>query len=178
MIGTGASGYAAYGTLNVIIDRLKCSLGYTNIDGAFIMAESRKLADAHRRTRRDHAAETAEDYVEAISDVLAEKGVCRVTDLARRFDVSHVTVTKIVARLKDSGLVSTEPYKPLQLTEAGRRLAAKSRRRHEVVYQFLLSIGVSVGTAATDSEGIEHHVSPETLEAMRNFVDETIVDGK
>lgn len=142
------------------------------------MAETRKVADGHRRTRRDHAAETAEDYVEAISDVLAEKGACRVTDLAKRFDVSHVTVTKIISRLKDAGLVSAEPYKPLDLTDAGRRLAAKSRRRHEVVYQFLLSIGVSAATAATDSEGIEHHVSPETLEAMRNFVDETASDRK
>lgn len=139
------------------------------------MAESRKVADGHRRTRRDHAAETAEDYVEAISEVLADKGVCRVTDLAKRFDVSHVTVTKIVARLKESGLVSTEPYKPLDLTDAGRRLAAKSRRRHEIVYQFLLSIGVSPGTAAADSEGLEHHVSPETLEAMRSFVDESAI---
>ncbi len=135
------------------------------------MKESRKVADGHRRTRRDHAAETAEDYVEAISQVLADKGVCRVVDLARRFDVSHVTVTKIVARLKESGLVVSEPYKPLELTESGRKLAAKSQRRHEVVYQFLLAIGVAEATATIDSEGIEHHVSPETFEAMRVFVD-------
>jgi DtxR family transcriptional regulator, manganese transport regulator len=142
------------------------------------MKEVRKFADGHRRTRRDHAAETAEDYVEAISRVLADNGVCRVIDLARRFDVSHVTVTKIVARLKEGGLVTSEPYKPLELTEAGRRLAAKSRRRHEVVYQFLLAIGVPETTAATDSEGIEHHVSPETLEAMRVFVDAATASEK
>jgi DtxR family manganese transport transcriptional regulator len=139
------------------------------------MKELRKFADGHRRTRRDHAAETAEDYVEAISEVLAEKGMCRVIDLARRFDVSHVTVTKIVARLKDSGLVSSEPYKPLDLTDAGKRLAAKSRRRHAIVHQFLLAIGVSEAIAAVDSEGIEHHVSPETLEAMRTFVEAATV---
>jgi DtxR family transcriptional regulator, manganese transport regulator len=135
------------------------------------MKESRKFADGHRRTRRDHAAETAEDYVEAISQVLADRGVCRVVDLAKRFDVSHVTVTKIVARLKESGLVTSEPYRPLELTDAGRRLAARSRKRHEVVFQFLLSIGVPESTAAIDSEGIEHHVSSETLEAMRAFVE-------
>jgi DtxR family manganese transport transcriptional regulator len=135
------------------------------------MKESRKFADAHRRTRRDHAAETAEDYVEAISQVLADRGVCRIVDLAKRFDVSHVTVTKIVARLKETGLVISEPYKPLELTDSGRRLAAKSRKRHEVVYQFLLSIGVPEATAAADSEGIEHHVSPETLQAMQVFVE-------
>src|SRR5690606_22187215 len=142
------------------------------------MAENRKVADGHRRTRRDHAAETAEDYVEAISEVLAEKGVCRVIDLARRFDVSHVTVTKIVARLKEGGLVVTEPYKPLELTETGRRLAAKTRRRHEVVFNFLRAIGVSEATAATDSEGIEHHVSPETLEVMRAFVSGATIETK
>ncbi len=142
------------------------------------MKEPPKVADGHRRTRRDHAAETAEDYVEAISEVLAEKAVCRVIDLARRFDVSHVTVTKIVARLKDSGLVTTEPYKPLELTATGKRLAAKSRRRHEIVHQFLLAIGVSDAIAVVDSEGIEHHVSAETLEAMRVFVDSAIVEQK
>ncbi len=142
------------------------------------MKETRKVADGHRRTRRDHAAETAEDYVEAISEVLAEKGVCRVIDLARRFDVTHVTVTKIVARLKESGLVTSEPYKPLELTDAGKRLAAKSRRRHEVVHKFLLAIGVSEPVAVIDSEGIEHHVSPETLEAMRAFLDPATVSPK
>ena len=135
------------------------------------MADSNITADGHRRTRRDHAAETAEDYVEAIGDLLAEKGCCRVVDLARRFDVSHVTVTKIIARLKESGLVESEPYRPLELTDAGRKLAAKSRRRHEIVYNFLLAIGVSEATAATDSEGIEHHVSRETLDAMQAFAE-------
>jgi DtxR family manganese transport transcriptional regulator len=135
------------------------------------MRKAQDFADRHRRTRRDHAAETAEDYVEAISQVLADKGVCRVVDLARRFDVSHVTVTKIVSRLKENGLVISERYKPLELTDAGRRLAERSRQRHEVVYQFLLAHGVSKAVAATDSEGIEHHVSPETLKAMQSFLD-------
>ncbi len=137
------------------------------------MKKAQDFADRHRRTRRDHAVETAEDYVEAISQVLADKGVCRVVDLARRFDVSHVTVTKIVSRLKENGLVISEPYKPLELTDAGRRLAERSRQRHEVVYQFLLAHGVSKAVAATDSEGIEHHVSPETLKAMQSFLDTT-----
>lgn len=135
------------------------------------MKKAPDFADRHRRTRRDHAVETAEDYVEAIAQVLADKGVCRVVDLARRFDVSHVTVTKIVARLKENGLVVSEPYKPLELTDAGRRLAEKSRERHEVVYRFLLAHGVSKAVAAADSEGIEHHVSPETLKAMQTYLD-------
>ncbi len=117
----------------------------------------------HERTRRDHASETAEDYVEAIAEITASGGTCRATDLARQFAVSHVTVKRIVDRLKREGLVETEPYRPIELTATGRRLARKCRDRHEIVYQFLLSIGVDEITAAIDAEGIEHHVSPKTL---------------
>ena len=107
------------------------------------MSKPPAISDRHRRTRHDHAQETAEDYVEAIDEVNNESGKCRVVDLARQFDVSHVTVTKVIARLKREGLVTSEPYGPLELTDAGRQLAAKSRRQHEIVYQFLLAIGVS-----------------------------------
>jgi DtxR family transcriptional regulator, manganese transport regulator len=130
------------------------------------------IADRHRRTRTDHAQETAEDYVEAIDQLQSESGKCRVVDLARQFDVSHVTVTKVIARLKREGLVTSEPYRPLELTAAGRQLAAKSRRTHEIVYQFLRAIGVSEQIAAIDTEGIEHHVSRQTLECFRRLTEQ------
>lgn len=133
-------------------------------------SETNPVADPHRRTRRDHATETAEDYVEAIADIVDRQGSCRLVDLARRFGVSHVTVNRIIARLLDNGLVKTEPYRPIELTSKGNRLARRSRQRHEVVYQFLLSIGVPDSVAAIDAEGIEHHVSPETLQAMSRAV--------
>src|SRR6188508_723205 len=107
------------------------------------MPEPQTFADRHRRTRSDHAQETAEDYVEAIDELHAAEGRCRVIDLARRFDVSHVTVTKVIARLKREGLVTSKPYAPVELTDQGRQLAAKSRRQHEIVYEFLRAIGVS-----------------------------------
>lgn len=115
--------------------------------------------------------ETAEDYVEAVADLIDENGSCRVTDLARRFGVSHVTVSRIVGRLKKSGYVTTRSRRPIDLTPAGRRLAEQSRHRHEIVYRFLLAIGVSEQTASIDSEGIEHHVSEETLERFRALTD-------
>jgi DtxR family manganese transport transcriptional regulator len=136
------------------------------------MSQPQAIPDRHRRTRSDHALETAEDYVEAIDELQSETGKCRVVDLARRFDVSHVTVTKVVARLKREGLVHSAPYRPLELTDAGRQLAAKARRRHEIVYQFLLAIGVSEEIAAIDTEGIEHHVSRQTLDCFRRLTEE------
>lgn len=123
------------------------------------------------RTRSDHAAETAEDYVEAILDMIERDGECRVTPLAEQFGVSHVTASKIVRRLSRDDLVIAEPREPITLTARGRRLARHCRERHEVVYRFLLAIGVSTRVAAVDTEGIEHHVSPQTLKRMRSIAD-------
>ncbi|MEM6391405.1 MAG: manganese-binding transcriptional regulator MntR [Planctomycetota bacterium] len=134
------------------------------------MARSQSAA-VFRRTRSDHAQETAEDYVEAIADLIASKDRCRVVDLAERFGVAHVTVIKIVRRLEGEGLVKTEPYRPIELTPKGRRLAKACRQRHELVYRFLLELGVSESVAANDAEGVEHHLSPETLKRMRAFVE-------
>ena len=126
---------------------------------------------AHERTRRDHATELTQDYVEAIAQLELEAGECRVRDLAQRFAVSHVTVNRAVARMKRDGFVMSEPYGPVTLTPQGRQLAEFSQRRHEIVYRFLLSLGVSPRTAAIDAEGIEHHVSEETLKKMEALVD-------
>jgi DtxR family manganese transport transcriptional regulator len=119
-----------------------------------------------RRSRRDRAAETAQDYVEAIADLSASLGEARVVDLARRLGVTHVTVNRTLARLQTSGYVKTKPYQDIHLTDAGRTLAAECKRRHETVTAFLRSLGVSEKTAELDAEGIEHHVSPETLAAF------------
>ena len=64
------------------------------------MTDSKKSRSVpFARTRDHHANETAEDYVEAVAEIIAEKGECRVLDLARHFSVSHVTVSRIVKRL-------------------------------------------------------------------------------
>ncbi len=130
------------------------------------------LLNPHHRTRRDHATETAEDYVEAVADILEQQDRCRVVDLARRFAVSHVTVTRIVSRLQNEDLLATAPYQPISLTSKGKRLAAKARHRHELVYRFLRTIGVDENTAAIDAEGIEHHVSPKTLRCLERLIDQ------
>jgi DtxR family manganese transport transcriptional regulator len=80
-------------------------------------------ASAHRKTRHEHAMETAQDYVEAIADLAASGGEARAVDLARRLGVSHVTVIRTVARLRRDGFVSTQPYRSIFLTEKGSRLA-------------------------------------------------------
>jgi len=123
-------------------------------------------AENFRRLRRDHAGEIAQDYAEAIADLAVAVGEARVVDLARRLGVTHVTVNRTLARLKRAGYVNTRPYRAIFLTDAGRKLAAESKLRHETVVAFLQSLGVSKKVALMDAEGIEHHVSPETLAAF------------
>jgi DtxR family transcriptional regulator, manganese transport regulator len=126
----------------------------------------RRQAENLSQTRREHASEVAEDYVEAIADLIAESGEARVVDLAQRLGVTHVTVNRTIARLQRAGFVTAQPYRAIFLTDQGRKLAGTCKRRHQTVAAFLRSLGVSDRVAERDAEGIEHHVSPETLAAF------------
>ena len=115
------------------------------------------------RIRRAHQSEVAEDYVEMISDLIGETGEARTVDLAARFGVTSPTVNAIVRRLQRENLVETRPYRSIFLTEAGKALAESSQARHQIVRDFLVTIGVPETIAEEDAEGVEHHVSEETL---------------
>ena len=130
-----------------------------------------ELMNRYQRTREDHSREYAEDYVELIDALIAEQGEARAVDLAERLGVSHVSVSKTIRRLQREGLVTALPYRSIFLTDEGKKVAEASKRRHQVVREFLLRLGVSKAVAETDTEGIEHHVSKETLEAMKRFID-------
>ncbi len=119
-----------------------------------------------RRTREEHSHEIAQDYVEITADLIAKTGEARVIDLARRLGVTHVTVARTIQRLQREGLVTSLPYRSIFLTESGSKLSEESRTRHEIVVEFLESLGVPAVIAQSDAEGLEHHVSKETLEAF------------
>jgi DtxR family transcriptional regulator, manganese transport regulator len=125
---------------------------------------------AFRRIRTDHQSELAQDYVELIAELIDERGEARCSDIAMRMGVANATVVKMLKRLQDSELVTQEPYRPIFLTGDGWKLAEDGKRRHEVVERFLLAIGVPADTARIDAEGIEHHVSTDTLKAMARFI--------
>jgi DtxR family manganese transport transcriptional regulator len=125
---------------------------------------------AFRRIRADHQSELAEDYVELIADLIDEKGEARGSDVALRLGVANATVVKTLRRLQEAGLVAQQPYRSIFLTGDGWKMAEDGRRKHKIVQGFLLALGVSEETARNDSEGIEHHVSDETLKAMARFL--------
>jgi len=118
------------------------------------------------RRRQDHSQELAQDYVEKIAELIDKTGEARVTELARGLGVTHVTANQTIKRLQRQGLVTCQPYRSIFLTADGRSLANESRNRHETVVRFLTALGVPAAVAESDAEGIEHHVSNETLAAF------------
>jgi DtxR family transcriptional regulator, manganese transport regulator len=127
-------------------------------------------AETFRATRAQHASETAQDYVEAIGDLVESMGEARVVDLAARLGVSHATVIQTIKRLQRDGLVTSEPYRSIFLTDDGRIMAKEARNRHEIVLAVLIKLGVSEKAAQIDAEGMEHHVGKETLRAFEKYL--------
>jgi DtxR family manganese transport transcriptional regulator len=122
------------------------------------------------KTREAQAKAVLEDYVELIADLLDSTGEARATDIGRRMGVTHVTAIDAVRRLKEAGLATSRPYRGIFLTEAGHAMAAKLRKRHRLVVDLLVALGVPSEIAEADAEGIEHHVSEATLSAFRKFL--------
>ena len=127
-------------------------------------------AEVFAGVRQAHQMESTEDYVELIDDLIRSQGEARLVEVAERLGISQPSASKTLARLQREGFVTSEPYRSIFLTEAGKQLADESRARHDLVYRFLLAIGVSDETARRDSEGVEHHVSQETLDAFKKII--------
>lgn len=127
-------------------------------------------AERFKSTRTAHQDESAQDYVEAILDLTEQKGQARLVELAAYLGVTHPVVSKVLKRLQTQGLVVVTPYKGISLTDLGMDLAQDCRERHRIVLAFLLRLGLSTEIAERDAEGIEHHVSPETIRLMDEFL--------
>ena len=125
--------------------------------------------EGFRQVREAHRRELIDDYVELISDLIIEVGEARQVDMAARLGVSQPTVAKMLKRLASVGLIEMIPWRGVVLTAEGERLAQESRERHQIVENFLLMLGISPEIARRDAEGMEHHVSKETLEAFSRF---------
>jgi DtxR family manganese transport transcriptional regulator len=139
--------------------------------GETALVDPERHVESFRQAREARRLELVEDYVELIDDLIGDGGEARQVDIAARLGVAQPTVAKMLKRLCDEGLVQQRPYRGVFLTEAGKRLAGEARERHRIVERFLCALGVSPETARRDAEGIEHHVSAETLEAFRAFAE-------
>jgi len=111
-----------------------------------------------------------EDYLEAIFNLIREKGYARVADVAELLGVHPSSVTKMVQKLDEHDYVKYERYRGFVLTSKGKKLGRRLADRHELLEEFLHRLGVPDSAVARDVEGMEHHVSPETLEALEDLL--------
>jgi len=112
-----------------------------------------------------------EDYVEAIYNLNEEKGYISTADISERLGVKSPTVSSMVAKLANEGLLMHERYRGMKLTDQGVRMARSVIRRHETTFDFLSMLGVSKEIAYEDAEGIEHHLHPTTIYKFERLVE-------
>jgi Mn-dependent DtxR family transcriptional regulator len=114
-------------------------------------------------------SQSAEDYLERIHELIEQKGYARVVDIASSLKVKQASVTAMVQKLDEAGYVHYEKYRGLVLTDTGRDVARKIQNRHETLSRFFSLFGLDAETQRRDIEGIEHHLSPETVEVLADL---------
>ena len=111
-----------------------------------------------------------EDHIEQIYLLIENKGYARVSDIAEALSVLPSSVTKMVQKLDKDGYLVYEKYRGLTLTPKGQKLGKRLVQRHELLEQFLRLIGVDEGHIYEDVEGIEHHLSWNSIDRIADLV--------
>jgi Mn-dependent DtxR family transcriptional regulator len=114
-------------------------------------------------------SQSAEDYLERIHELIEQKGYARVVDIASSLKVKQASVTSMVQKLDEEGYVKYEKYRGLVLTDKGREVARAIQNRHITLSRFFSLFGLDAETQRRDIEGIEHHLSPATLEVLASL---------
>ena len=114
-------------------------------------------------------SQSAEDYLERIHELIESKGNAHVADIAQSLNVGQPSVTSMVQKLADDGYLRYEKYRSLTLTDEGRVVAEKIRNRHAVLASFFTLFDLDDDTQARDIEGIEHHLSSDTLNTLADL---------
>jgi len=129
-------------------------------------AKRAKLSAHHR----GGLTESAEDYLECISNLRARNGYASVSDVADALDLIRPSVSIMIKRLADLGYLKREAYRGFVLTEKGEAVANSIRERHEVLTELFRSMGLQPDEFHADIEGIEHHISEAALPRFRQLV--------
>lgn len=116
--------------------------------------------------------ESLEDYIEAIYNIVANKGAARVTDIALELSVAKSSVTGALRSLSSKGLVNYDPYSIITLTPEGEKVGSRIARRHAVLAEFLEEIlGLSAEVAQANACRIEHSMEPAVVRRLLKFID-------
>jgi Mn-dependent DtxR family transcriptional regulator len=128
---------------------------------------------AKRKETTAHVHSPAiEDYLEQIHNLIEGKGYARVVEIAGNLGISQASVTNMIQKLDAEGYLVYERYRGVTLTEAGRKIGREIARRHEVLTRLLATFGLDADTVHADVEGMEHHMSRQTLEVLTLLMEE------
>lgn len=128
---------------------------------------------AKRKETTAHVHSPAiEDYLEQIHNLIEAKGYARVVDIAQNLGISQASVTNMIQKLDAEGYLVYERYRGVTLTEEGRKIGQEIARRHEVLTRLLSTFGLDADTVHHDVEGMEHHISRQTLDVLTLLMEE------
>lgn len=112
-----------------------------------------------------------EDYLERIYKLIDEKGYARVSDIAEGLEVHPSSVTKMIQKLDKDEYLIYEKYRGLVLTNKGKKVGKRLVDRHQLLEEFLGLIGVQQEYIYNDVEGIEHHLSWDSITRIETLVE-------
>ncbi|MBD3918672.1 transcriptional regulator MntR [Paenibacillus sp. PR3] len=118
-----------------------------------------------------------EDYLERIYKLIDEKGYARVSDIAEGLEVHPSSVTKMIQKLDKDNYLIYEKYRGLILTNKGKKMGKRLVDRHQLLESFLEIIGVQEENIYRDVEGIEHHLSWDSITCIETLVEYFKHDG-
>jgi Mn-dependent DtxR family transcriptional regulator len=117
------------------------------------------------------ATPSMEDYLERIYKLIDEKGYARVSDIAEGLEVHPSSVTKMIQKLDKDNYLVYEKYRGLILTPKGKKMGKRLMDRHQLLEDFLNTIGVQEENIYKDVEGIEHHLSWDSITCIETLIE-------
>jgi Mn-dependent DtxR family transcriptional regulator len=116
--------------------------------------------------------ESAEDYLEQILMISNEKGNCKAIDIVHQLNYSKASVSVAMKKLSENGYISVSAHGYITLTPEGNEIATRIYERHTVLTSILVKLGVSEYQAAIDACKLEHNLSNDSFEKIKNYYNE------
>ncbi len=112
-----------------------------------------------------------ENYLEAIYELSKDTSFARTSDIATRLGVSKASVNSAVQTLISKGLITSEKYREIYLTDEGKKLAELTYKKHRVIKEFFITVlGIDEETADADACAIEHVISQDSIKAIGAYL--------
>ena len=124
-----------------------------------------------------HVYESAEDYLEAILMITKRRGMVRSIDIANELGYSKPSVSVAMKKLRESSYIEMDSDGWIRLLPAGSEIAERIYERHRILTDFFVYLGVSPDVAAADACKVEHDLSAETFDKMKEHVRRTMAEN-